>query len=54
MAAIEAYDGWDVAFGAEGGANFVIETAGTIKITLVTVLDLDTDTFTGEATFVAV
>jgi len=54
MAAIEAYDGWDVAFGAEGGENFVIETAGTIKITLVTVLDLDTDTFTGEATFVAV
>lgn len=51
LSALGSYDGWDTGFGGEGGANFVIETAGTYVVTLVVELDLATDAFTGTATF---
>lgn len=52
--AIDDYDGWNVAFGAgdDGADNFEVE-AGNVKITLVVVLNVETDAFTGTATVVA-
>lgn len=36
FAALEKYEGWDIAFGGgeEGGDNFVLDAAGTYKVTL--------------------
>lgn len=54
MAAFGLFSGWDYAFGDEDGANFAVATAGTYKVTLNVVYDVETLGFTGTATFAPV